>query len=118
MQIAIEELPVTLHGARCLVLGYGRIGKILSKALHDLGADTCVSARRHSDLAWIRANNLRGVYTKDIEEGISAYQVIFNTIPAKVLSGQVLDKLDHKTLIIDLASKPGGEGFGGDSEIL
>lgn len=39
IKIAIEETPITIHGSKCLVLGYGRIGKILSKMLAGLGAD-------------------------------------------------------------------------------
>ena len=33
IQIAMEELPITLHDSQCLVVGYGRIGKILADFL-------------------------------------------------------------------------------------
>ena len=31
IQIAMEELPVTLNGSSALILGYGRLGKVLAK---------------------------------------------------------------------------------------
>jgi len=33
LQVAMEESDITLHGSNCLVIGYGRIGKVLSKML-------------------------------------------------------------------------------------
>ena len=52
VQIALTELPVTLHGCRCLILGAGRVGRALQIVLRGMGADVTVSARRCSDLAW------------------------------------------------------------------
>ena len=34
IEIALSETPFTLHKSRCLVIGYGRIGKILADRLH------------------------------------------------------------------------------------
>ncbi len=52
IQIAMQELPVTIHGLRCLILGAGRLSKALQTRLSLLGADVTVAARRCSDLAW------------------------------------------------------------------
>ena len=52
IQIAMEELPITLHGARVLVIGFGRLGKVLSGQLKGLGALVSVAARSCTDLAW------------------------------------------------------------------
>ena len=40
VQLAMQELPCTIHGSRCLVAGYGRIGKVLARILHDTGQVT------------------------------------------------------------------------------
>lgn len=55
LQIAMEHLDRTLLGMECLVLGFGRIGKLLAYRLHGLGAHVTVTARKPADLAWIRA---------------------------------------------------------------
>ena len=55
IKIAIEETPKNLHGSNILVLGFGRIGKVLSNMLKGLGAKVSCEARKNSDLAWIKA---------------------------------------------------------------
>ena len=39
IQLAMEELPITLHGARVLVIGYGRLGRVLADRLAGLKAE-------------------------------------------------------------------------------
>ena len=42
-------------GSRVLVIGYGRVGRLLAHRLKGLGARVTVSARSFRDLAWIEA---------------------------------------------------------------
>jgi dipicolinate synthase subunit A len=111
VQLAMEETPVTLRGSKCLVLGYGRIGKLLSKTLYALGADVTASARKLSDLAWIKIQGFTAAQTSEIAEVIPACDIIFNTIPCIVLDESALARVRPDALIIDLASKPGGVNF-------
>lgn len=111
IQIAMEELPVTIHGARCLVLGYGRVGRYLAHDLKALGADVSVCARKHSDLAWVRAMGGHGIHTAELPEHIARFDAVFNTVPATLLTEQLLTRLSGDCLVIDLASKPGGVDF-------
>ena len=46
IQVVLEHLERSLLGSRCLILGYGRIGKLLSCRLAALGAQVTVAARR------------------------------------------------------------------------
>ena len=46
-----------------------------------------------------------------LADSIGSYDIIFNTIPAMVLESGLLEKIKSDSLIIDLASKPGGAGF-------
>ena len=111
VEIAIAETPKTIYNSRCLVLGYGRIGKLLSRTLQGLGAHVSVSARKCSDFAWIEANGYKVLKTGALINNIGGYDIIFNTIPAMVLDREVLSNIDSETLVIDLASKPGGVDF-------
>ncbi len=111
LEIAIKETPFTIHNSHCLVLGYGRIGKILAKDLHALGAKTFVAARKHRDFAWISANGYNGISFPDLANHIKEFDIIFNTVPKTVLDFQMLSEISNSTLIIDLASKPGGVDF-------
>jgi len=111
IQIALEEMPVTLHGARCLVIGYGRLGKVLAGQLHGLGAVVSVAARSYTDLAWAQVWNY-GVERSDQLAGwLCAYDLVVNTVPAPILGREELQDLKKGCLVIDLASKPGGVDF-------
>ncbi len=111
IQIAMEEMPVTLHKSRCLILGYGRIGKVLANMLKGIGANVTVEARRYSDLAWIKTYGYKGVHLNRLNEVIDRFDVIFNTVPSMVLHKELLLKIKKDCLVIDLASKPGGVDF-------
>lgn len=111
IEIALSETPYTLHKSRCLIIGYGRIGKILADRLKAFGADVTVSARKCSDFAWIEANGYKTAHSNKLENKISEYQLIFNTVPSMILSKELLEKIPEDCLVIDLASKPGGVDF-------
>lgn len=111
IEIAMQELPVTLHRCNCLITGFGRIGKILARDLFFLGADVTCSARKSSDIAWINSLGYKAVYTKNLSEYVHNCTVIFNTIPHLVFDREILRNLNPNALIIDLASKPGGVDF-------
>lgn len=107
IETAMREFEGTIHGSRCLVAGFGRIGKTLAYMLSGIGADVTVSARKRSDLAWIKTYGYKPVLTYGICK-TGQYDIIFNTIPALVFDKILLERINKNTLIIDLASSPGG----------
>ncbi len=108
IQIAMEESPITISQSRCLVVGYGRIGKVLAQRLRGLHASVCVSARKSEDFAWIRASGYESIKTSDIRQRIGEFDFIFNTVPVRVISEAELQQVKRGALLIDLASAPGG----------
>ncbi len=111
VQIAMEEVPYTLHSSKCLIIGNGRIGKILSNMLLGLGADVTVAARKPKDRIWAYAYGCKSASTEDLYEIIGSFDIIFNTAPSMILDHELLSATRRDTLIIDLASKPGGTDF-------
>lgn len=111
IEIAIKNTDITLHNSDVLVVGYGRIGKYLSKILKDMGAHVSVSARKYEDFAWINTYGYEKIEYNHLNEKVERYDVIFNTVPYIVLDKVILDKVNKECLIIDLASKPGGVDF-------
>lgn len=105
IKIAIDETKRGLLGVKVLVVGFGRIGKCLSHLLKNMGADVCTSARKKSDLAWILNYGYKNLETKNIKEYAENFDIIFNTVPKRVLNP---DEIPQKTLYIELASKPYG----------
>jgi len=108
--LAMEELPITLQGAACLVTGYGRIGTILAHRLVGMGADVTVAARKCEDRAKARSMGCRTAHPSQIGS-LPPMDVIFNTVPSLLFDRRVLMSLDPNTLLIDLASRPGGVDF-------
>jgi dipicolinate synthase subunit A len=68
-------------------------------------------ARKYSDLAWIKSYGYKPVLLSDVGKYLPSMDVIFNTIPYVLLDESLLRQLKNDTLIIDLASKPGGVDF-------
>ena len=104
---AMAATEVTLCGTPCLVVGFGRIGKLLAHRLRGLGAEVAVSARRLDDLAWIDAFGYRGLHTNRLTGTLGDFRVVFNTVPHTVLSGELLRELPQDCVLIELASQPG-----------
>jgi len=109
--IIINETDKTLYNSNVMVLGYGRIGKILCNYLKALGANVYAEARKEVDLDWIDVNRLRPVKISDLENYLSNMNIIINTIPSLILDENRLYLIQKDTLILDLASKPGGVDF-------
>lgn len=111
IEIAISETPITLHNSNCLVLGYGKVGKILAKSLDALGARTYVSARKYADLALIEGHGCYPLTVNEAKTRLGEFDIIFNTVPALILGDTELHRIRRDALVIDLASKPGGVDF-------
>jgi len=112
IKIAIENMPITLHGSNALVLGFGRIGKALSNMLYGMGANVHVAARKHEDIAWIKNLRYIPVCFDELDIVLQGMDVLFNTVPQLVLDDNRLIHLKREALVIDLASQPGGVDLG------
>ena len=109
-----ELTDTALLGSRMAVIGYGRIGQFLARLLLAMGVSVTVCARRAESLAFARGDGCATLPLRSDGQaaGMSAlahgYDVIFNTVPAPVLGRRLLEETDPRTLILDLASAPGG----------
>ncbi|MEW5921076.1 MAG: dipicolinate synthase subunit DpsA [Bacillota bacterium] len=111
IQVAMQNTEITIHNSHCLVLGYGRCGRVLAETLKGLGATVSVAARRSEVLAWILASRMNPLPLHELAGGVHKADIIFNTIPAVVVDREVLCNVKKETLIIDLATYPGGIDF-------
>lgn len=107
IEAAMAATDVTLCGTPCLLIGFGRIGKLLAHRLRGLGAEVTVSARRLDDLAWIDAFGYRGLRTNRLAGRLGSFRVVFNTVPHIVLTEELLRELPRECVLLELASQPG-----------
>lgn len=108
IQIAIENTNKILHGSEVLILGFGRIGKVLARKLAGLSVKVTCAARKDEDLAWIEAYGHKSTNINSIGENLGQYDIIINTVPHMILNQERLQYLKEDCLLIDLASNPGG----------
>ena len=110
--VAMNQLPMTLQHCPVLVLGWGRIGKYLAGLLKGLGAEVTVAVRKDDQRAMLRAFGYEGETLPVPEYILPRFRVVFNTVPAPVLSAEAMGHCRSDCVKIELASSPGMEGEG------
>lgn len=111
VQVLIEQLPITIHGMKCAVLGYGKVGKILAGTLASLGAEVTVFARKQSAFAEIYASSMKKKTFDALITEDNNFDAVINTVPAKILGAAQLSRLNSECVLVEVASAPFGIDF-------
>ncbi len=111
VKLLIEELPITIHGMKCAVTGYGRVGKILAHTLKALGAQVTVFARKQRDFADAFTKCLTPKDFKELATDYQDFDALINTVPRRVLGEKELDNINPDCVLIEIASAPFGIDF-------
>ena len=107
IRLAMLQLPVTMRGCKVLIIGWGRIGKCLTRLLRAMEADLTVAARKETDRAIAHALGYNAVDFTELDGHLDHYRLIFNTVPSSVLSAEQMSDCRKNCLKIDLASVQG-----------
>lgn len=108
IQLAMENTQKTIHGSNILIMGFGRVGKVLAKMLDGIGAKVSCEARKNSDIAWIKAYGYNPIHLSELDTVLGDYDIIINTIPFQILDENRLKYVKKECTILDLSSTPGG----------
>ena len=106
--LLMAESDKSLWRSRVLILGWGRIAKLLTLRLLGLGAGVCVAARRAEARMMAGAVGAESVSFDELESRIGGFDFIVNTVPARVLTDGALCAAAEDALLLELASAPGG----------
>lgn len=87
----IFNTPFSLFGSNALILGFGRCGSAIAKKLHALGCRVDAYDLVPTEL-----------------EKPESYDFIINTIPATVLTEEILKPLRKDCILFDIVTTPGG----------
>ena len=90
--------------ARCLVVGWGRVGRALAELLVAIGARVTVASRSAASRNRAVERGAESVPTGSLRGHLRGHQMIFNTAPDMVLDAGLLEAVDRDAMIIDLAS--------------
>ncbi len=105
--VLLAQRKRTLWGSAVLLLGFGPVGQAVGTRLAALGAHVTVAARRPAQRAQAESLGMQGRAAR-LARLAPAFDTVVNTIPAQVLTAPVLARLRPGSLIVDLASRPGG----------
>ena len=108
IEVAIKNTDKILQGSKVLILGFGRVGKIVANKFGKLSAIVTCAARKVSDLAWIKAYGYNSLNINDMLYDLKDFDIIINTVPQTILKEKELKHVNSEALLIDLASAPGG----------
>jgi dipicolinic acid synthetase, A subunit len=111
IMVVIQNTDITIHHARLIILGLGRTGMSLARAFHALGAYVKVGDREPEHIARAVEMGIDAFNLKDLEKEVQDNEICINTIPALVLTSSVLSRMPSDSIIVDVASKPGGTDF-------
>lgn len=105
---AMQRTEHALLGSTCLITGYGRIGQELAARLVAMGAFVVVCARSEMQMRAAHALGAHPVPLGQLGSAAFTANVIFNTVPARVMGEEVLALVDREALVMELASAPYG----------
>ena len=110
IEIILKNTKKILQNSNCLIMGFGRIGKVLAYKLKGLSAKVTCMVTSEVEKAWAVAYGYETTRIENLQNNCTKfkqYDIIINTIP-KVIFREELKGVKKETLIIDLASKPYG----------
>ena len=108
IRIIIENTAITIHNSNICVVGQGNIGSVLTRSLVALGAHVTVAARNPVQRAAAYTLGAEGLPLDRLAEAASAFDIIMSTVPAPVVTRQIIDELPATALVMDLSAPPGG----------
>jgi dipicolinate synthase subunit A len=111
LKIVIENTAITIHNANACVVGQGTIGAVLARYLVALGAHTHVAARNAEQRAAAYVAGATPHLLGDLAALAPSLDLVFSTVPSRVVGEDVLSRLPKTALIVDLAAPPGGVDF-------
>lgn len=108
LAIIIFNTKSSLKKSNILVLGYGRLGKVITHILKENHAKVTVATKPEMEqaIALVIADEVYDL--NEINKYLPYFDVVINTIPVPIVNKDKLELLNKDCLIIDLASKPGG----------
>lgn len=103
----IQNTNFNLHGSNALILGFGRVAKIVAKKLKALDCYITCAARKDVDFAWMETLGYNVTNINQLEN-LKVYDIIINTVPHLIFDKEKLKLVNNNCFLLDLASKPGG----------
>lgn len=97
-----------ISGARVLVAGYGCCGKAIAAIFQGAGAVVTACVRRTETAFEAYQHGCLVCYPEQLEELAAEQNIIINTVPSLIFNEGELSRVSAETLLVEIASQPGG----------
>lgn len=104
LAIMLNEVDVSLFDCSVLILGGGRIAKAMAVLLKSLGVNYAVVSYNPIKFPSYYTLSNKCYYRNNFVRDLDKYNVIVNTIPAKILDDDVVGAISSNMVFIETAS--------------
>lgn len=89
---------------KILILGSGRVGLAIASLLNKLTVNSDFAIFHNDKFAIASFYCNKVVFKDELPNEIGKYDIIINTVPAKILDDEILNKINKKASILEIAS--------------
>lgn len=109
IQCIISNTDITIDKSNILIIGFGNVGKKAAELLNNLNSKVYCYDINKQEVANIETKGYNVL--NNLDNYMKKMDVIVNTVPTLVIDKDKFKFINKNTLIIDVASKPGGIDF-------
>lgn len=109
--LALQNGKRTVFGMRVAVIGYGKVAFATAKLFRAVGADVTVFARKSQARAEAHMMGYTAKPLTELSVCAESYELLINTVPARIFDREILSKISKDSRIMELASAPFGLDF-------
>lgn len=104
LAIILEQSDKSIFENQVLILGAGRVGKATAVMLEKLGVKYSLVSYGKEKFAENYLFSDKNFFKDSFENEIQNFDIIINTIPAKILDKQIIEKISKNTIFVEVAS--------------
>lgn len=104
----LAAFPGSIKGMKIFVAGYGCCGSAIAELAKQMGAEVTVCVRNINSAWKAHEAGCHICYFEGMNEALPEQDAIVNTVPALVFDETSLQKAKPKSLLVEIASAPGG----------
>ena len=111
LKILLEHIDFALPLGNFAITGYGRVAKEVMALLKSLSCKVTVFARNPSQREDAIIKGCEAFQLSSLSEKANQFDIIINTIPARIIGKNELSEMRKDSKIVELASAPYGVDF-------
>lgn len=111
LKILLEHIDFALPLGNFAITGYGRVARETASMLTALSCSVTVFARNSSQREDASIKGCDALPLSELSECADQFDIIINTVPARIIGTDALSKMRKDCKIIELASAPYGVDF-------